>query len=124
MTGDHGASVPSAAQIHILCHSLGLTYGREMYRNHFVTGEGSTDHPDCEALVNMGLMTKQAGGPLTGGDDAFFVTEAGKAVAIQSLPKLSRSQERYRRWLDVADVTNQPFGEWLKMPRTPSEPTP
>jgi hypothetical protein len=62
----------------------------------------------------MGLMRQQAGGPLTGGDDAFFVTDAGKKVALDGLPKLSRSQERYRRWLDVADVTNQSFGDYLK----------
>jgi len=68
-------------QHHILRHSLGLNYGREMYRNHFVTGEGSTDYPDCMALVKMGLMTRRAGSELTGGDDVFFVTDEGKKAA-------------------------------------------
>jgi len=68
-------------QRHILRHSLGLNYGRKMYRNHFVTGEGSTNYADCMALVEMGLMTRRAGNPITGGDDVFFVTDAGKKAA-------------------------------------------
>lgn len=106
--------IPSAAQVHILRHSLGLTYGEEMYRNHFVTGEGSTDHPDCMALVAAGLMARQHGNALTGEMDVFFVTDAGKCVAREHSPKLTPGQRRYRRWLDIADVTNISFGEWLK----------
>lgn len=114
MSKDMGASVPSAEQLHILRHSLGLTSGREMYRNHFVTGEGSDDYAGCMALVDAGLMERRGFSALTGGDWCFTVTEAGKRAAIDSLPKLSRAQERYRRWLDIADVTNQSFGDWLK----------
>jgi len=101
-------------EMHIIRHSLGLTYGDKIYRNHFVTGEGSTDYPHCRALVDKGLMRKGAASPLTGGMDAFFVTDEGKALAIAAQPKLTRAQKRYREWLDVADVTNQSFGEWLK----------
>lgn len=68
-------------QHHILRHSLGLNYGRKEYRNHFVTGEGSTDYPDCLALVKMGLMTKGRSSPITGGYDVFFVTDTGKKIA-------------------------------------------
>jgi hypothetical protein len=106
--------VPSAAQIHILRHSLGLTYGEEMYRNHFVTGEGSIDHPDCMALSAAGLMRRVEGSALSGGMDVFVVTDAGKLVAQAHTPKLSRSKKRYLRWLDISDVTGQSFGDWLR----------
>ena len=101
-------------QVHILRHSLGLTNGEAMYRNHFVTGEGSDDHPDCLALVAMGLMIRRGGNALTGEMDLFIVTETGKQAALAHSPKLSRAQRRYRKWLDVADVTGQSFGEFLK----------
>ena len=99
---------------HILLHSLGLTYGREAYRNHFVTGEGSTDYPHCIALVEAGLMFRRNGGPLSGGDDVFIVTMIGKQVAYACLPKLTRAQERYRQYLDVSDSTGESFGQFLK----------
>jgi len=70
----------SDAQVHILRHSLGVPEGggEDMYRNHFCTGEGSTDWPDCMALTARGYMTRRAGNPITGGDDVFFVSEKGK----------------------------------------------
>lgn len=101
-------------ELHILRHSLGLTYGDTMYRNHFVTGEGSIDYPFCEALVAKGLMRKGRPSAITGDMDAYFVTEEGKAIAVASQPKLTRSQKRYRQWLDVADVTGQSFAQYLK----------
>lgn len=74
-------------QLHVLRHSLGVgDDGKGVaYRNHFVTGEGSKDHPDCMALVALGLMTRRDGSPMTGGDDLFTVTDAGKAVAVSAL---------------------------------------
>lgn len=75
----------STAQIDILRHSLGLRAdgsGRS-YRNHFVTGHGSTDHPHCLALVAAGLMARRAGSPLSGGHDIFTVTAAGRRAAMQ-----------------------------------------
>lgn len=72
-------------QLHILRHSLGLTRGKEMFRNHFVTGEGSSDYPDCCALVDAGLMTRHKGNELSGGDDWFIVTDAGKALCYELL---------------------------------------
>ena len=110
----HTVSVPSAEQVHILRHSLGLTYGDTIYRNHFVTGEGSDDHPHCMALVEAGLMRRTEPNAATGGMDLFRVTEAGKAVAVAHSPKLTRGQRRYREWLDVSDVTGLSFGDWLK----------
>ena len=64
----------------ILRHALGLGRSEREYRNHFVTGPGSTDYPHCEALVTAGLMTKSPGHPLSGGDPIYYVTEAGRAA--------------------------------------------
>lgn len=90
--------------LHILQHSLGLDqYGRgTFYRNHFVTGEGSKDHADCMALVEIGYMGVRKSHPLAGGDDGFWVTEAGKRAVREhspSPPKLTRDQQRYQDWL-------------------------
>lgn len=64
----------------IMRHTLGYGGRNPGYRNRFVTGPGSTDHPHCEALVAAGLMTKKAGNPLSGGDDIYSVTDAGRAA--------------------------------------------
>jgi hypothetical protein len=58
--------------LHILQHSLGLDeYGRgTFYRNRFVTGEGSTDHPLCMELVALGYMKRFPAVELFGGSDA------------------------------------------------------
>lgn len=95
-------------QLHILQHSLGVDeYGQgNQYRNHFVTGEGSTDWPDCNALVDAGLMTVRRNHPLRGKSDCFNVTEAGKqyvAEHSQKPPKVSRSKARYKRYLEYRD---------------------
>ena len=72
----------TAGQLDILRHSLGIRKGRaKVERNHFVTGEGSTDHPICMSLVEAGLMIRRRGSPLSGGDDIFIVTEAGQEAA-------------------------------------------
>ncbi|MGH7462667.1 MAG: hypothetical protein ACREMA_16790 [Longimicrobiales bacterium] len=77
----------SAQQLHILRHALGLKEdGRgRPYRSHFVTGPGSTDYDDCEALVSQGLMIKRQGSRLSGGDPVYLVTEAGRAKATGSV---------------------------------------
>jgi hypothetical protein len=94
-----------ADQLHILQHSLGLDeYGRgTFYRNHFVTGEASRDHANCKSLVEAGYMGVRKSHPLAGGDDAFWVTEAGRRAVQEhspSPPKLTRGQQRYRDWLN------------------------
>ncbi len=113
-----------AVGLTILQHALGVDrYGRgEQYRNHFVTGKGSKDFDGCMALVDAGLMTRTPGNAITGGDDLFRVTPAGvDFVALQSptpppAPKLTRSQKRYRAWLD-ADC-GYSFAEWIGVPRS------
>lgn len=95
--------------LHILQHSLGVDkFGRgKMYRNHFVTGEGSIDHPVCIEAVECGLMTRHAGNALTGEMDLFVVTDAGRAYVLARSPKPDRKQkakDRYSRFLDLSDV--------------------
>jgi hypothetical protein len=105
------------SELHILQHSLGVDqYGQgDQYRQHFVTGEGSDDHPTCLALTERGLMTRHDGGGLSlGGMDLLVVTPAGRAYVAEhspAPPKLTRSQRRYQRWLD-ADCS-MTFREWL-----------
>lgn len=84
---DGGAAL-NAAQLCVLRHALGLDdRGRgTMYRGHFVTGEGSDDFPHCAALVEAGFMQRRAGSALTGGDDLFLVTPAGRAKAREAQP--------------------------------------
>lgn len=102
--------------LHILQHSLGVDqFGQgEQYRNHFVTGEGSKDYPTCVLAVALGLMTMRAGNPLTDGDDLFTVTAEGKQCMADNSPappKLTRSQLRYRAYLN-ADCS-MTFREWI-----------
>ncbi|ESZ63495.1 hypothetical protein NL532_32000 [Mesorhizobium sp. C120A] len=103
--------------LHILQHALGLDqYGRgEMYRDHFVTGEGSVDHPACVELTALGFMTRRADVQMFGGADLFRVTDSGRQAAIANSPappKLSASKQRYADFLECdCDI---PFGDWLK----------
>ena len=106
------------AQLHILQHSLGVDqYGRgRQYRNHFVTGPGTTDFPACRALVDMGFMEDHGSQSGFDGDHLFWVTEVGrKAMLAESPapPKVSRSKQRYQQYLNVADCFES-FGHYLK----------
>ncbi len=109
---------PTKSQLHILRHSLGLDdsgRGTE-FRNHFCTGPGTTDWPDIEALIALGLMENKGEVSMWGNNYGIVVTEAGKAVARKQdpQPKLSRGTLRYRKWLRDSDALNCSFGEWLK----------
>ncbi|MBB3832510.1 hypothetical protein FHR55_000676 [Xanthomonas arboricola] len=107
------------SELSVLRHSLGTGEdGRNpSYRNHFVTGAGSSDHPTCMQLVDLGLMQRRNGNALSGGDDIFTVTEAGRTAAAPAAEpaKLSRSARRYRSYLS-AD-SNLSFGSWLRSGR-------
>lgn len=104
--------------LHIIQHSLGVDqFGQgEQYRNHFVTGEGSVDHPLCMEAVALGLMEiRRAKYELYGGMDVFAVTAEGKqwmADNSPAPPKLTRSQKRYRAYLD--SDSSLTFGEWMR----------
>jgi len=101
-------------QLEILQHSLGVDqHGQgKMYRNHFCAG--ADDEPVCRELVALGYMRQHA----TTDWLPYFncsVTDAGKqAVRDQSPPppKLTRSQKRYRDWLEVADLMS--FRDYMR----------
>lgn len=102
--------------LHILQHSLGLDqYGDGLqFRNHFVAGGDNIAR--CRELVAGGYMEEGGSNALTGGMPCFFVTSAGiGAVALHSpdRPKLSRSQQRYRDYLKLADCYES-FSDFLR----------
>lgn len=101
----------------VLLHTLGLTRSHLAYRNHYVAGEGHHSMHHLRALVADGLMEQRtAPGFLAQGDQVFAATDKGKAYAYQvkahNTPKLTRSQKRYRRWLE--EDSEQSFGDWLR----------
>ena len=100
-------------QLQILQHSLGVDqYGQgQMYRNHFCAG--GKDEQVCRELVEAGYMETFTRSYLP-----YYncrVTEAGKAAMFEQSPKppkLTRSQERYRRYLRADSGLK--FIEWLR----------
>lgn len=112
----------NSSQLQILQHALGLDqYGQgEMYRNHFCAGE--SDEDICRQLVAMGYMRLWPhADPNTGETPGYpyyncSVTEAGKTVVLAQSPKppkLTRGQQRYRRFLRAGLGIS--FGEFIKM---------
>jgi hypothetical protein len=103
-------------KLHILQHSLGLDqYGNgRQYRNHYVAGGDDVER--CRSLVSDGYMVKNRS-PFSGGDPWFSVAAKGiDYVALNSpapppKPKLTRSQERYQRFLH--SDCGLTFGEWI-----------
>lgn len=72
-------------------HALGLPNNRNRsYRNRFVTGEGSTDHPHWLAMVARGDARRFPGSQLTGGDDLFILTTVGAKAALMKGETLCR----------------------------------
>lgn len=107
----------SENQLHYMQHALGLDrYGQgSRYRNYFTSGPHCDGWEELNGLVALGLMKRHEPREITGGLHCFTVTDlGGRYVAAHSEkpPKLTRSQVRYREWLN-AD-TGIPFGEWLK----------
>ena len=106
-------------QLEILQHALGADqYGRgkdvghgEFNRRHFCAG--AEDEPDCRELVAQGLMQEIRRTELFPYYNC-YVTDAGieaMQAASPKPPKLTKSQERYRRYL-AADL-GVSFREWL-----------
>jgi len=103
---------------HMLLHTLGLTNSDEIYRNHFVAGDVHCDKPYLAELVGAGLMVERTAPAFCSADDRLFMaTEEGRAAALrikhENTPKLTRSQERYQRYLRVADCFES-FRDFLK----------
>lgn len=70
-------------QLDLARHALGLpNKQRKSYRNHFVTGPGSLDYDNWQAMVAAGEATRRAGNALTGGDDLFRLTILGARRAV------------------------------------------
>lgn len=106
-------------QLEILQHALGLDqYGRgSMYRNRFCAG--GDDEPVCRELVALGLMKEHARTEWL----PYFncsVSDAGIQAVRECSPeppKLTRSQLRYRRFLNSgAGFAGMSFKEWLTAP--------
>ena len=78
-----------------------------------MTDPKCTDGQNCEALVAAGLMCKPfAPNEMTGGDQCYRVTEAGREAARAKRNPMTRSQQRYQRFLD-AD-SGMSFIEWCR----------
>jgi hypothetical protein len=112
-------SVRCDPDLHILQHALGLDdYGQgNAYRNRYVATDGSDDFARCQAHVEAGRMVRHGPSDLFGGGRSFcfVVTDAGRQYVRERSPKpprLTRSQRRYREWLN-AD-SGMPFGEWIR----------
>lgn len=111
-----GKSRYTKSELSIVQHSLGVDqYGQgEMYRNHFA----SDPTPELENLVTHGLLADRGVVKWAGELHCYCVTKKGiRWMKKQSPapPKVSRSQLRYRKWLDVQDCFgDMTFGEWLK----------
>lgn len=101
----------------ILCHTLGRTelgacksgVGDD-YRNHFITSENSTDYSLCISLVELGFMRQRRCSILPETSWLFQVTPEGKvaieqfAATLEKPKPLSRSKQRYRRYLEYGDM--------------------
>lgn len=112
--------IPTAEQLHILQHSLGLDqYGQGRdYRNHYVAGPETDCWPDLQILVNAGWMEDHgAQQKLCGGAHYLSVTREGrKAIRTHSPkpPKLTKGRRVYLAYLNLDFGIS--FGEFLKDP--------
>ena len=103
----------------ILFHTLGLNYKPISFRNHFVASKNHSDYKTLESLREKGLMELgKAPSFCPESDILYHVTTKGKEIAIsekkKSIPKLTRSQKRYKAFL-LSDTTES-FIEWLQNP--------
>jgi len=109
----------TAQQIGLLHHTLGLRpESRTPYRNHFVAGAGHHDMPDLEALEGLGLIARSPTPKFCDTSDiVFYVTDAGKALAVEQLPPVPK-RTRYGEYLSMD--CEESFGEFLtgyKLPK-------
>jgi len=88
----------------ILTHCLGYNYSPQQERNQYLTEVGSADCHVCMALVKRGLMTKGGTVDLGVAETVFTATPAGEALVKPRPRIMTRSQRRYRRYLDIREV--------------------
>lgn len=107
----------SEEQIALLCHALGIDeHQREPYRNHFLANLGHPDNNDLIALVHAGHMIACVAPAMWGSGIVYVVTDAGRQIAINSLPepkKLSRSKAKYQDFLDSDGCCGDDFASFL-----------
>jgi hypothetical protein len=104
-------------QLSILQHALGLDeFGQgRMYRNQFCAA--GRDEDICRSLVELGLMRQHVSTEVFPYYNC-TVTNEGKAAVIEQSPKppkLTRSQKRYRHFLNWADAYDGSFREYLEV---------
>lgn len=102
------------SQIALLQHTLGINeWKREPYRNHFVASPSHHDMPDLEQLEAAGLMVRgHVPGFLPDSSIVFYTTEAGRVLAITSLPA-PKKRTRYEEYLAADGCAGDSFGEFL-----------
>ena len=103
-------------EVAIILHTLGLAdRGLKSYRNYFVAGPGHHDMPTLESLVSKGAMfNRDRPGFLDKAAIVFYVSpewvDKAEAYARQRHAaedaKLTRSQKRYRRYIESDGVFN------------------
>lgn len=84
-----------------LMHCLGYNYTPRMQRNQFLATDGSPDWHACDGLVRRGLMVNRGKVNLGVAETLFMATPDGEALVKPRT--LTKAQQRYQRWLDVAD---------------------
>lgn len=99
--------------LQILQHSLGVDqFGQgPQFRNHFITDNDA----EMAELVALGYVHNCGSNTATGGMNCYRVTPEGKTAMREHSPKppkLSRSQKRYRAFLN-AD-SGMTFFEYMK----------
>jgi hypothetical protein len=84
-------------------HALGLgAKKRKSYRNRFVTGTGSRDHPAWMQMVEAGEAWRGRGNEITGHMDFFALTldgaraslAPGESMCSEDFPKQSRKSAK------------------------------
>lgn len=99
-------------QLQLLWHTLGLRPDQiEPYRNFFDADPNHHDMPDLQVLECLGFMARsKTPAFVREGAIFFFVTEAGKRLAVDNLPK-PKKRSQYQEFLD-ADYGHS-FAEFL-----------
>lgn len=100
-----------SSKIELMQHALGISeHNREPYRNYFLAGEGHTDNPTWQKLVEEGLAKAGPAPKWSCGDTVYEVTDEGKALAIAALPA-AKKRTRYDEYL--RSEVCESFWEWL-----------
>lgn len=112
------------SMLQIMQHALGLDkYGQgTQFRNHFVAGGPNLEL--CREAASQGLMREHEATVISGGSPWFSVTREGINYVGTNSPakppeaKLSRGQQRYRRYRQYGDM----FENFLEFCRWDAEP--